>query len=145
MSSAKDLERKCAAVAELARGWGELLAREAYPQGPGTDVSLAEMEEIVAAASKAMVEGAIGMMTKDQATALDEAQPCPTCGKVCPWNRKPRRIAVRGGTATFDEPSAYCSTCRRAFFPSASGIENRWSRIQSHDPASHPAYVGGQQ
>jgi hypothetical protein len=68
MSSAKDLERKSAAVAELALGWGELLAREAYPQGPGTDVSLAEMEEIVAAASKAMVDGAIGKMTKDQAT-----------------------------------------------------------------------------
>jgi len=33
-------------------------------------------------------------------------------------------IKVRGGEATLEEPVGYCPTCRRDFFPSASGTEN---------------------
>lgn len=124
MSNAKVLEGKRKEIEELARGWGELLARELYPEGPGLDVTLVDMEEMIAFATKAIVQGAIGKMTDDQAAALDETQPCPTCGKECQVKKKPREVAVRGGTATLDEPAAHCSTCRRAFFPSASGFEN---------------------
>jgi hypothetical protein len=34
MSNAKDSGRNRGAMEELAHGWGELFAREAYPQGP---------------------------------------------------------------------------------------------------------------
>lgn len=124
MSSSKVSQRKRREIEELAHGWGELLAREVYPHGPGLDVTLADMEEMASCAARAIVGGALAKMTDDQAAGLDATQPCPTCGKECPVKRKPRLIAVRGGTATLNEPNAHCSTCRRDFFPSASGVED---------------------
>ena len=43
MASKELSERKLKEIEEVARGWGKLLAREAYPEGPGLDVSLADM------------------------------------------------------------------------------------------------------
>ena len=71
--------KKIEEIKEIARRWGKLLAREAYPDGPGLDVSLAEMEEIAVTASRGMIEGAV----EDQAEQLGEEGPCPTCGKLC--------------------------------------------------------------
>lgn len=124
MSFAKSEVRKRAEIEDLARHWGELLAREAYPTGAGLDVSLADMEEMVACATRAMVQGAIGKMTEDQAESLDEHQPCPTCGKACHVRRKSRTVAVRGGSAELAEPFAHCAKCRRDFFPSARSLED---------------------
>lgn len=119
MSVAKRETTERQGIEELARHWGELLAREVYPKGPGLEVSLADMEEMVACATRAIVEGAIGTMTDDQTRLLDAQQPCPTCGKACPIRQKSRTIAVRGGSAELNEPVAHCSKCRRDFFPSA--------------------------
>ena len=144
MSDAKLGEERLREIEELAFGWGKLLAGEAYPKGPGLNVTLAEMEEISARASKALVGGAVSTMANQQAQVLDEPQPCPTCGKRCDVKRKARTIAVRGGPAELNEPVAHCSTCRRDFFPSASGVASRRPRIQPDHPASHPAHGGGQ-
>lgn len=119
MSFAKSAAAKREEIEELARHWGELLAREVYPQGPGLDVSLADMEEMVAHATRAIVQGAIGQMTEDQAQLLAAEQACPTCGRACPIRRKSRAVAVRGGSVELDEPVAHCPKCRRDFFPSA--------------------------
>jgi len=116
--------KKIEEIREIARGWGRLLAREAYPDGPGLDVSLAEMEEIAATASRGMVEGAVETMAGDQAEQFGEETPCPTCGKLCKLEKRRRRVTVRGGEAALDEPVAHCSTCRRDFFPSATGVED---------------------
>ena len=124
MSSRKLSERKRREIEEIARGWGKLLTGEAFPEGPGLDVTLADMEEIAVMASKAVVEGAVETMTEEQSQALGQREPCPTCGRVCELKRKPRPVVVRGGTATLDEPVGHCPTCRRDFFPSASGIED---------------------
>lgn len=124
MCFAKSQEAKRAEIKELACRWGELLAREVYPNGAGLDVSLADMEEMVACATRAIVQGAIGKMTEDQAQLLDEQQPCPTCGKACQVGQKSRTLAVRGGSAELDEPVAHCSKCRRDFFPSACGSQD---------------------
>jgi hypothetical protein len=122
MASMKLSDAKLRELKELAAGWGKLLAQEAFPQKPGLHVTLADMEEIAAAASKAMVGGAVETMAEEQAESLGKQQPCPTCGKLCEVHREPRSVAVRGGTAELAEPVARCSTCRRDFFPSASGI-----------------------
>lgn len=124
MSYAKSAETKRKEIEDVARGWGELLAREVYPQGAGLDVSLADMEEMVACATNAIVRGAIETMTGDQAQSLEEQQPCPTCGKICQVQRKSRTVAVRGGSAELDEPVAHCSKCRRDFFPSPQRAED---------------------
>ena len=110
---------------ELARGWGELLAREAYPKGPGLEVSLAEMEEVVAAACRGIVRGAVETMTTDQGERLGAEAPCPTCGRSCGLERKPRPMTVRGGEAELEEPVGHCPACRRDFFPSAAGAEGQ--------------------
>ena len=58
-------ERKLMEIEEIAAGLGKLLAREAFPEGPGLDVSLADMEDIVVRASRAIVHGAVETMAAD--------------------------------------------------------------------------------
>ena len=59
-------ERKLKEIQEIAEGWGKMIAREAFPDGPGLDVTLAEMEEYAVAASRALVKGAVESMTATQ-------------------------------------------------------------------------------
>ncbi len=140
MASKEARERKLKEIQEVAEGWGKMIAREAFPDGPGLDVTLADMEEYAVAASRALVKGAVESMALTQGEQLGEEAPCPTCGKMCPLKRKPRSVAVRGGEAILDEPVGHCPTCRRDFFPSASGIEVGLSPVQPDDPPSHPAH-----
>ena len=123
MSNGKLSERRMREIEEVAAGWGKLLAQEAFPGGPGLDVTLADMEEAAARACRAMVRGTVETMTAQQAKQFGEEAACPTCGRMCPVERKPRPITVRGGEATLDEPACHCLACRRDFFPSASGVE----------------------
>lgn len=145
MQSKELSAEKLKEIEEIAAGWGKLLAREAFPDGPGLDVSLADMEEIAARACKAIVRGTVETMTGDQAQRFAEEEPCPTCGRTCPVRREPRPVVVRGGDATLDEPVGHCPTCRRDFFPSATGVEDGRSRLQPDDPPSHPAHGGRDQ
>jgi hypothetical protein len=123
MTKEAQRERKLRRIQELARGWGKLLAEQAFPQGVGLDVDLATMEDFASTAAKALVGGAIETMTCQQASALEEAHPCPECHKRCELEHRRRRIQVRGGEVDLAEPVAHCSTCRRDFFPSASPLE----------------------
>lgn len=127
MTKEERLERKRREIEELARGWGKLLAQQVCPEGVGLDMDLFMMEEIAATASKALVGGTIETLTCRQAEALGAEHPCPGCGQSCELEQRGRPIQVRGGRAHLNEPVAYCSTCRRDFFPSASGVEDRRS------------------
>jgi hypothetical protein len=139
MSSEKLSERKLKEIEEIAAGWGKLLAQEAFPNGPGLDVSLADMEEVAARACKAIVRGAVETMTGEQAKQLSEEVACPICGLMCAVKRKARPLTVRGGEATLDEPVAHCPVCRRDFFPSTPSAEIGRSQVQPDGPSSHPA------
>jgi hypothetical protein len=125
MADEKRIERKRREIEELARGWGKLLAREAFPEGVGLEVDLFAMEEIAVTAAKHLVRGAIETMTADQSETLGAQCACPECGKLCQLDRRSRPIQVRGGPAELNEPVAHCSTCRRDFFPSTSGAQDR--------------------
>jgi len=48
MASTTLSDAKLKELEELAVGWGRLLAVEAFPDAPGMDVTLADMEEIAA-------------------------------------------------------------------------------------------------
>jgi hypothetical protein len=124
MGSAERIERKRDEIEALARGWGKLLARHAFPDGVGLDVDLFLMEEIAVTAARSLVEGVVETMSRDQAEGLGTEHACPGCGKPCHLDHRIRRIQVRGGTASLNEPVAHCSTCRRDFFPSASSLED---------------------
>lgn len=119
MASTKLSERKLNEIREVAEGWGKLLAREAFPDGPGLDISLADMEDLVAVATRAMVKGSVETMTDQQASSLGQHAECPSCGRQCELKRKTRDVTVRGGKASMQEPVAHCRRCRRDFFPSA--------------------------
>ena len=125
MAGEQRIERKRREIEELAQGWGKLLAREMFPDGVGLDVDLFAMEEIAVTAAKSLVRGAVETMSGDQSQTLGTEQPCPGCGKLCQLDHRLRAIQVRGGTADLAEPVAHCSTCRRDFFPSASGAQAR--------------------
>lgn len=139
MSSGRLAELKLKEIEEIAAGWGKLLAQEVFPNGPGLDVSLADMEEVAARACRAIVRGAIETMTGEQAKQLSEEMACPICGLMCRVKRKARPLTVRGGEAILDEPVAHCPVCRRDFFPSTPIAETGRSQVQPDDPASHPA------
>ena len=111
-------------IEEIAAGWGKLLAREAFPNGPGLDVTLADMEELAMAASRALVKGAVETMTDSQGEQFGEEAACPICGRMCVLKTVSRAVVVRGGNATLNEPVGHCPTCRRDFFPSAAGVED---------------------
>jgi len=116
-------------IEELARGWGKLLAQNVFPAGVGLDVDLWVMEEVAVVASKALVQGAVETMTAAQSEAIGSEAACPACGRSCRLDHRPRSIQVRGGAAELNEPVAHCSTCRRDFFPSTSGAEDRRARL----------------
>jgi hypothetical protein len=125
MAGEQRIERRRREIEELAEGWGKLLAREVFPDGVGLDVDLFTMEEFAVTAAKSLVRGAVETMTGDQAKTVGTEHPCPGCGKRCQLDHRSRTIQVRGGTADLDEPVAHCSTCRRDFFPSAPGAQDR--------------------
>ena len=121
MASKEARERKLREIQEIAAGWGKIIAQEAFPNGPGMDVSLADMEEMAMAASRALVQGTVEAMTGSQG---EQFGPCPVCGKMCSLKTVPRSMVVRGGDATLNEPVGHCPRCRRDFFPAAAGVED---------------------
>lgn len=52
------------------------------------------------------------------ANGLNDA-PCPTCGRKCRVQTKPREVGSIDGTIELTETVAKCRRCRRSFFPSA--------------------------
>jgi hypothetical protein len=129
MDSIQVRERKLKEIEELARGWGEILASEAFPDGVGLDVDLFAMEEFAVTAAKSLVRGAVETMSERQADELAESAECPGCGRACHLDHRGRELQIRGGAAKITEPVARCSACRRDFFPSASGTQDRRAAV----------------
>jgi hypothetical protein len=127
MPSHRLTEEKRRELVEFASGYGKILAGEAYgPSGPGLDVDLAGLEEIVVALQEALLKGFCEAATTGQASQLPTVQACPECGVECPvelpeGNDTSRPMQLRGGSFELAEPRCYCRSCRRSFFPSAAG------------------------
>ena len=103
-------------IQEIAAGWGKIIAREAFPDGPGLDVTLADMEEFAVAASRALVKGAVETMTGSQGEQFGEEAPCPTCGRMCPLETAFRPVVVRGGDATLERTGGALPDVSSGFF-----------------------------
>lgn len=129
MASKAARKRKLEEIQEIAEGWGKIIAQESFPEGPGPDVTLADMEELAMAASRALVRGAVEAMTGSQGERLGKEAPCPTCGKIGLLKTAPRSMVVRGGEAVLHEPVGHCPKCRRDFFPAAAAVESGRPRI----------------
>ena len=120
MAKHKPTPEQLAAVTDLAKQWGKIVARNAYgTNGPGRDVDFEEMEQIAAAATAGLAAGTLEHLTEQQAQQLPDEVPCPTCQRSCPVERRPREVVARAATVTLREPVAHCPACRRDFFPPA--------------------------
>lgn len=118
MPTRKPTPEQLAAVKELAKRWGKIVAKNAYgPDGPSLEADFDEMEQIAAAATAGLVEGTLEHLTNQQAQRLAGELPCPTCQTPCPVKTRPRQVVARGATVTLGEPVAHCPACRRDFFP----------------------------
>ena len=54
----------------------------------------------------------------ERAAKLEQCE-CPKCGLLCPRG-EPEPVVLQGlrGEVAFNQPSYFCSRCRRSFFPS---------------------------
>lgn len=121
-----------AALRLLAQQWGKIVSRHAFgEQGPGLDVTFAQMESLALAAAQGLTEGALVAFLELQAQKLADHQACPSCGTLCRLQRQPRPLMVRGGTEVpHSEPMAHCPQCRRDFFPSTAPVAAGQPRLQ---------------
>jgi hypothetical protein len=124
MATRKLSPQELQAVKRLAKQWGKIVVKHAFGEtGPGLDVDFAQMEEVAGAAAQGLTEGALEAATAQQGQLLGDQQPCPQCGQLCTVGSAERPLHAKGGVVSLREPKGYCPTCRRDFFPSASGVE----------------------
>jgi hypothetical protein len=143
MATRKLSPEELQAVKQLAKQWGKIVVKRAFgDQGPGLDVDFAQMEEVAGAAAQGLTEGALAAATAQQSELLGDKQPCPQCGKLCVLGSAERPLRAQGGVVRLREPKCHCPTCRRDFFPSASGAEAGRARLQSDDDVS-PSVCNG--
>ena len=131
MAARKLTDQDWEVVQRLAQEWGRQVADQAFgPDGPGLDVDFATMEEVAFQACRRFNDAVLTEALARQAGLLRTPQPCPKCGRACGVARESRSIVTRGGPIEPEEPACYCPTCRRDFFPSASGAGAGRARLQ---------------
>jgi hypothetical protein len=117
-------------LAELARGWGKIFAHEGFgADGPDLTVDFQQIEDLAGEGARALVQGVVREAVWQQALALGDTQPCPTCAVEGRVEWKERTVQTRYGDVAFPEPACHCTRCRRAFFPSKAGAEARRPRL----------------
>jgi hypothetical protein len=95
------------------------------PEGLPWGTTLTELEDIVLEARAILSENMLQLSLEHQATKPPESRPadlqhCPTCHRPFERPEEPaaRSLDTRGGGVQWSEPQAFCTRCRRAFFPS---------------------------
>lgn len=88
------------------------------PQGPAWGTKLTQIEDVCLDIREILTEQMLAESLRRQAEARGETS-CPDCGETLSCSpKKPRRVTTQAGEAAWVEPKAFCSRCRRAFFPS---------------------------
>ena len=114
------MANKEALAARRAALLAEEFAEDVYgPEGPELNCDIDEIEDLAAPAARAAFDAVIGRALLLQNQRLPEELPCPQCAKPCRVEFKERSVQGRMGSAKIQEPVCHCSSCRRAFFPSA--------------------------
>ena len=107
-------------ISRLAAQFAQQVADEIYGEkGPddGCDIDAIEDDAVIAA--RAAFDAVIARALTLQNEQLPNQLPCPQCQQACDVEIEERTIQGRMGPATIQEPVCSCSTCSRAFFPSA--------------------------
>jgi hypothetical protein len=93
------------------------------PDGPPWGTRLSAIENLLLDLREVLTERMLAEALTRQAAAHqqrpDGDRPCPGCQQPLACDDpNPRLVQTRAGEAAWSEPQAYCSRCRRAFFPS---------------------------
>jgi hypothetical protein len=95
------------------------------PQGLPWGTTLTELEDIALQTRAIFTEKLLALSLEQQAATAPQERPaecqaCPSCEQALhePETPQPRTVETRAGQAVWSEPQAYCTRCRRAFFPS---------------------------
>ena len=102
-----------------------LLAQQGFgEEGPPLETTFAQIEQFGHQAGRMLARRIDAHLAAQHAEHFASAQPCPTCHeKHSPQaSRHVLPLQTSDGEVTLHEPSCRCSTCRRAFFPSASSV-----------------------
>ncbi len=101
------------------------LTRELYPDGLPRGTKFSELEAVAGALGDEMARQLIELNVQEQADEWpqEELGECPLCGGAA---RKapdePHVLTTTRGTVAWKQRIANCPRCRRAFFPSDSGV-----------------------
>ena len=100
-----------------------LVAKLYGPDGPAWGTRLTELEALLLARrailTEKMRDESRARQAAAQAPQTDAARPCPGCQQPLPCDdTNPRSVQTDAGEAEGCEPKAFCTRCRRAFFPS---------------------------
>lgn len=100
----------------------EQIGREVYPNGLPRGTRFSELETLSSLIGDELGRSIIESQTRAQADDLSQDSTpavCPTCRQTARAGPTEHRdLTTTQGTVAWDEPAAYCSSCRRAFFPS---------------------------
>jgi hypothetical protein len=126
MARKKSYGKAVEAQRQYLEGVAKKMADELWgPKGPAWGTTLTEMEDLALAARAIFTEKLLALGLERQATTLQTEPPaaaaaCPDCHRPIEEAAEaaPREMHTRGGDVAWREPRAYCTRCRRAFFPS---------------------------
>ena len=114
------------------------------PEGPPKNTTFAEIEEFGHEVGR-MLGGAVDpQLTSRHAEQFQQAATCPTCQTMCEPKPTPVewQIQTSDGLVLNREPVCRCSVCSRDFFPSASGVEDGRTFVQSQRPCEGIVHRG---
>jgi hypothetical protein len=109
-------------------GVAKYLAGKLYgPTGPVWGTSLTQIEDVLSAIQQQLAADFFALALDLQARQLPQAPPafhaCPSCQRHLEApDTQPRYLRTAVGLAVWSEPQAYCSKCRRAFFPQSRAL-----------------------
>jgi Zn finger protein HypA/HybF involved in hydrogenase expression len=112
-------------VEAMAERMGREAAVKAFgEQGPGLDVTLADLEGFFDSFVKGFARGAYAEAVERQAEQVPERAECPECGSECTRQKPPRARPMQTvhGPFQWEEPRHFCPRCARLFFPPATGV-----------------------
>jgi hypothetical protein len=96
--------------------------RHAYgPDGMPWGTRFSDLEDMAVQVGRLLETEVLGAALRGQAASPPPAdlRGCPTCaGPLNDQPPDPRHLDTRAGPVAWDEPTAFCPRCRRAFFPS---------------------------
>lgn len=116
-----DIQSKVRSVGSMIHGVAKNLARDVYgPKEFAPQTSFADLEELGVQLGNALTREFIQHAAAQQAQELEQRTSCcPTCqGETELRPPAPKVLITQRGTVAWSEPERFCSTCRRAFFPS---------------------------